>query len=454
MAPAEAALSGLLSSARASDHATAVTRERVVRWSEFKRCTARLARFIAASQAQRWVLACADPLVFAAALFAAWHAGKTAVIPPGFQAGTLRSLALADDAVLDDETAASAPDSPFEFQPLDAARAQVELYTSGSSGRPQRVVKQLRQLEAEVETLECMWGRMMANAAIVSTVPHHHIYGLLFHLLWPLAYGRAFDTEAAGMPDALCERVQALRDTVIVASPARLARFPELGTLTALRPSPRLIFCSGGPLPATAVRSYVDALGMAPVEVYGSTETGGLAWRQQPTPDSAWTPLPGVRVARATDGALLVSSPHLTQGVEARVEDEVQLLDDGRFVLRGRLDRVVKIEEKRVSLPEIEGRLRAHPWVRDAAVIALRSRRHELAAAIVLSEDGAHQMTIRGKRAMGRALRESLSAFYDPVLLPRRWRFPAELPRNERGKVAQYLLRALFAKDNHGPVAT
>jgi acyl-coenzyme A synthetase/AMP-(fatty) acid ligase len=43
------------------------------------------------------------------------------------------------------------------------------------------------------------------------------------------------------------------------------------------------------------------------------------------------------------------------------MDDGIELMPDGRFRLLGRLDRVVKIEEKRLSLPEMEARLAASP---------------------------------------------------------------------------------------------
>ena len=46
---------------------------------------------------------------------------------------------------------------------------------------------------------------------------------------------------------------------------------------------------------------------------------------------------------------------------------------DGRFRLAGRLDRVVKLDGKRVSLPELEARLALHPYVGAAAVAPLRT---------------------------------------------------------------------------------
>lgn len=43
--------------------------------------------------------------------------------------------------------------------------------------------------------------------------------------------------------------------------------------------------------------------------------------------------------------------------------DAARIHADGRFELLGRLDRIVKLEEKRISLPMLEQALMAHAWV-------------------------------------------------------------------------------------------
>ncbi len=86
----------------------------------------------------------------------------------------------------------------------------------------------------------------------------------------------------------------------------------------------------------------------APVEIYGSSETGGIAWRQT---ESLWQPLPGVQLALNTEGALRIDSPWLALGQTEQTADAAELFADGRFALRGRLDRIIKLEEKRISLP-------------------------------------------------------------------------------------------------------
>src|SRR5438105_3258967 len=57
-------------------------------WRHFAQRCAALAAHLAARSERRWALCCEDPYAFACALFAVWHCGRIAVVPPNFQAGT------------------------------------------------------------------------------------------------------------------------------------------------------------------------------------------------------------------------------------------------------------------------------------------------------------------------------------------------------------------------------
>ncbi|MBA4092976.1 MAG: AMP-dependent synthetase [Candidatus Accumulibacter sp.] len=439
----------LLADGRDADRPVCRDGARLVPWSAFAgRVGAQTAAF-AARPETRWLLVSAHPLDFLVQLFALLHAGKQAVIPPNTQPGTLAQLAGAYDAVAADAPPATASPPLMPLSPLVAADAIVDLYTSGSTGEPKRVRKTLAQFEAEIDALETLWGATLGDAVVVATAPHHHIYGLLFRLLWPLAAGRAFDAATCAHPDTLGERLALLRDTALVSSPAQLARLPELVPLASLQPAPRLVFSSGGPLPAAAAAAFRNQLGQAPTEVFGSTETGGIAWRRQEdgADGTLWTPLPGVDVGADDDGALALRSPFLPSNAPWRMDDAVELLADGRFHLRGRLDRIVKIEEKRLSLPDLEARLGAHPWVAAAAAVALAGRRQTIGVVLVLTAEGRAQLAARGRRDAALELRRHLAEHFEAVLLPRRWRFPEQLPFNERGKLTQAELAALFAGD-------
>lgn len=441
------ALHTLLAEGRSANHPVCHDGSRVVDWDEFSaRVAARAANF-SERRELRWLLAGDDALDFAVSLLALLHAGKQVVIPPNAQAGTLAQLAGAFDSRADgapvEHTSARLP-----LAAIDPQTAIIDLYTSGSTGAPKRIRKTLAQFDAEVAILEQLWGAALGRASVVATAPHQHIYGLLFRLLWPLSAGRPFDNVTCAHPDTLGERLALLRDCALVSSPAQLARLPELVPLASLQPVPKIIFSSGGPLSATTAAHY-HRLGVAPVEVFGSTETGGIAWRrQQGQPDSeSWTPFPGIKVDRQHDGALSLRSPFLADDAPWRMDDAVELLPSGRFRLCGRLDRIVKIEEKRLSLPDMEARLLDHPWVSQVALLALTGKRQSVGAVVVLRDAGRQQLAARGRRHAAQQLRRHLGEHFETVLLPRRWRFPEQLPVDERGKLTRDALLELFAED-------
>lgn len=399
---------------------------------------------------RRWLLATGNAWDFAVGLLALWAEGRVAVVPPNGLPDTRAALRDAFEAVLADE----APGAPgaageawLDLRELPSAEARpvarlegcLELCTSGSSGEPRRVPKDLAQLAAEVETLEACFGARAAGALVLGTVPHHHIYGLLFRLLWPLCAGRVWQAEASSDPERLGRDLESADALLLVGSPAHLGRLHRLLDLAPHRERLREVFCSGGPLAAEDAEAYRRVIGEAPLEVYGSTETGGIAWRRRgpEDPEGTWTPFPGSTVDRDDAGALRVVSPN-TGGLPVALPDAVDFLPDGRFRLRGRLDRVVKLEEKRVSLPEVEACLRAHPLVRDAAVAVLQGHRAFLGAVVVPAPG------VAGDRALREALRAHLARRFDPVALPRRWRFPAALPFDARGKLPAQALRALL----------
>ncbi|MDR1709865.1 MAG: AMP-binding protein [Candidatus Accumulibacter sp.] len=439
------ALHAMLAQGRPAGRPVSHDGRRYVDWKEFSARAAGLARVLRARPEVRWLLTSDDPLDFAVELFALFHAGKQAVVPPNAREGTLASLAAAFDARVD---ALAAAPAPGRLEAFDPRAAIIDLYTSGSTGENKRVRKTLAQFEAEVAVLETLWGEKIGASVLVATAPHRHIYGLLFRLFWPLASGRVFDAVTCADPGTLRARLALFGEAALVSSPAQLTRLPEWLPLAELRPRPAAIFSSGAPLPAAAALALKDGLGEAPIEIFGSTETGGVAWRQQDGGDGdLWTPFPCHGVGRSPGGALTLVSPFLDSADALEMDDGIELRADGRFRLLGRLDRVVKIEEKRLSLPEMEARLAQHPWVEAAAVTTLAGRRQILGAALVLNETGRERLQRHGRRAVAGDLRGHLAGHFDAVLLPRRWRFPDRLPVDERGKLTAAALAALFVEE-------
>ncbi|PLP99300.1 AMP-dependent synthetase [Cupriavidus pauculus] len=407
----------------------------------------------AAQAGQRWALYLDQPEPFAAALLGAWHAGKQVVLPGDNRAETLAALRDTVDGLAGDlpeglqaEAGLPGAEPAFDWPPLSPDDTWVTLFTSGSTGAPVALPKRLAQLDAELRALQQAFGaRLPADVRILTTVSHQHIYGLLFTILWPLAAGRAIPQSRLAFLEELVSQCAAdPRPAILVSSPAHLRRMPAGLDWTATRGVLRAVFSSGGPLPAEASADVLRLAGVSPIEVFGSSETGGIAWRQRQLHNDAWTPLPDV-AWRLQDGHLAVRSAHLADDDWYVCADRALPTQDGGFVLAGRADRIVKIEEKRISLTAVEQRLATSPLVREARVAMIATAVGERVGAVVVLDDaGQRLLDGAGRPAVVRALRQCLAPAVDPLALPRRWVFPRELPANAQGKTTDAMLRELF----------
>ncbi|MFT3668379.1 MAG: AMP-binding protein [Pseudoxanthomonas sp.] len=386
-----------------------------------------------------------DATRFASALFGAWHAGKTVVLPGDALPGTQARLQSRVDGFAGDWPGASAlheheaGDGPLA--PLDPEATRLVVFTSGSTGEPVAIEKRLRQLDAEVHALESALGAGLGDVAIHGTVSHQHIYGLLFRVLWPLAAGRAI-VPRAFFPEDLLAAMDG-HEAVLVASPAHLKRLPAQLDWPSVHGRLRAVFSSGGALPAEAAHEVARLLGVPPVEILGSSETGGIAWRRWDEEQPAWRPLPGVEW-RLAEGVLEVQSPHLAEPAWWRSQDRVEADGAGCFRLLGRADRIVKVEERRVSLDALERQIQAHPAVREARVLLLGGQRSALAAVVAVNAETGVPDDAAGRRALANALSRHLAGAQDAVTRPRRWRFVPSMPTNAQGKVTEAALTALF----------
>ncbi|WP_236195578.1 acyl-CoA synthetase family protein [Pseudomonas glycinae] len=385
-----------------------------------------------------------DAADLAVALLGAWRAGVSVLLPSDLQAQTRQrwsndvDLWLTDQA--DDARLSDLQQPALPAAELDLDQCCLSLCTSGSSGEPKRIDKSLRQLANEVEALEQLWGADLGEACILGSVATQHIYGLLFRVLWPLCAGRPFLRKQLAFPEDLQRASREHPAFAWVASPALLKRMGDNLDWPALS-AVRRVFSSGGALPADAAKSLHQLLGQWPTEILGSSETGGIAWRQG---ESLWQPFAGVELSQDSDGALLIASPYLPAGHVEHTADAARIQADGRFELLGRLDRIVKLEEKRISLPMLEQALVAHDWVAEARLGVVQENRASLGALLVLSESGLFALREHGRRSLTETLRRHLGDHCEALALPRRWRLLRQMPLTSQGKLPQADVEALL----------
>ena len=400
---------------------------------------------------QRYALYTEDAYPFAVLLFALFHAGKQAWIPGNNRPGTAQQLLHLNCQLLGDWDVnklfdyhlSAVDDSTVSLSPLNLEETRLVIFTSGSTGQPKPIEKRLIQFQLEIAVLEKQWGQQLGYAEVLATVSHQHIYGLLFRVLWPLSAGRCFHSPIYINPETLIHNI---KDTACwVASPAQLKRLDEQSPWDGIAEL-TMVFCSGGALHGNARQQIKAHSGQQVIEVYGSSETGGIGWRQH---DTAWQLFDGMRLSCFRDGRWWLYSPYLatTENEAFQLDDQLNVQDDGRFILHGRLDRIVKIEEKRLSLSELEQRLTDTPWFAEAFTLTIAKNRDWVGAALVLTEAGLEQLKTVGRNALIKRMRATLYQWFEPIVLPRKWLFLDTMPLTVQGKIDQDLLKALLETD-------
>lgn len=386
-----------------------------------------------------------DGLAFSIWFIALAMAGKHIVLAPDAQPTTLAlAMQYCDWQAPHQLQESQSSTTPTCLTITLPAHAQVSFFTSGSTNQPKLITKTLTQLLREVTTLEQEFGAKLSSTALAAgTVSMQHIYGLLFRLLWPLCQNRPFYAQQL----SYLEQWQALlqqHQVLFIASPAHLARFDDLPLLANDTAHIAAIFSSGGPLADDVPAHYMQVLGQAPIEVFGSTETGGIAYRQRSQAYSYWQAFNGITLTQDERGALHVTSPHLSaEQPSFQTEDRVQLHANGSFILLGRLDRIVKLEEKRLSLPELEQYCLDSELVAEVSALLLDKPKKQLVLAVVLSAAG-NALLQQGKLAVNQQLKRHLLQRFERVMLPKRFRYIAALPYNAQGKLPRAQLEALF----------
>ncbi|MEM0515874.1 AMP-binding protein [Pseudoalteromonas sp. YIC-827] len=394
-----------------------------------------------------------DSIEFAARLLALAQLPVDIILPPNNQPQTLCDLQASTHLYAGDLQG----NCPPAFTSVDALSPDLALaddlhwpgmirdagrlvfFTSGSSGPAKAIYKSWDAINLELQTLEQSFkGTEQQSLSFIAMVSHQHIYGLLFKLLWPMRYGHFFEASSYQYPEHLAKRLSENQRWLVVASPAQLSRLVDDNVLVAKRAQIERIFSSGGPLADADAITLAEQFRQGVVQVYGSTETGGIGYRSVlSTAATPWQPFAGISL-RTDEGRLVLQSPLIDEPIRL-LDDKGQVLDDGRFLLLGRADRTVKVAEKRVDLVGMEARLRQHPLVRACALLQLPTGR--LGALVALSTDAKEQVPSKEVTVQ---LKVWLGQEFEAVCVPRKWRYFEQLPYNSQGKLIYSQLEQYF----------
>jgi len=290
--------------------------------------------------------------------------------------------------------------------PLQLAYA---IYTSGSTGNP----------KAGLNTHQGICNRLLWMQEMFRLTPQDRVLQKtsfsfdvsVWEFFWPLITGSCIVLacpEGHKDPEYLAQLIQDQKVTTMHFVPSMLRLFLEVAGIENCS-SLRQVICSGEALPQEFAKLFTSRFPGVPLyNLYGPTEAAidVTAWRYgddtgHPTVpigrpianiqtyvlDRHMTPLPvgvagelhlgGIGVGRGylhrpdLTAEKFIADPFSTQpgGRLYRTGDLVRWLPDRTLEFLDRIDNQVKIRGYRIELGEIEAQLRAHPSVKDVAVV-------------------------------------------------------------------------------------
>jgi len=302
----------------------------------------------------------------------------------------------------------------------------VRLFTGGSTGRPQMWSKTVRNLLGEAAYQADAFGYGEGDR-IVATVPAFHIYGLLYSLLAPLISEATVSAEMPSYPREIKAACDECRATILVSVPVHYRAMRETGVFC--RPQ-RAALSSAGPLDPADADAFFAHTGTGVIEIYGSTETGGIAARCRADGQQELHPFSVVDwkiAARRLHVRSDFLSPELPLDAAGffKTGDRAAETKEGGFVLLGREDGIVKVGGKRIDAEEIRERILSVEGVRDAVVVVLPTHTGRQAAFGALVEGDVEPA----------ALRRHLADRLEPQAIPRQFRVVEKIPVTPAGKL-------------------
>ncbi|WP_119328431.1 AMP-binding protein [Cysteiniphilum halobium] len=309
-------------------------------------------------------------------------------------------------------------------------------FTSGSTGKPKKITKKFKHLINEVSILNNFFY-LDKEQMVTSSVHHQHLYGFVFYFLWPSLIGQPIYSQRIELSEELAQLSTTNHQFIFISSPALLSRLTFQKNLSNIT-----CFSAGSLLKSEIALSLNKHLKLTINEILGSSETGIIAWRQQLN-DPLWQCFDDVRITQNGDHSLRVYAdsflePFIDTG------DLIELIELNRFILQGRKGRIVKLEDKRLSLTELESKLKTHTWVNDCYALKLEKSREYIGVFIVLSLSGKQQKEHLTVLAFNNTLRHFLSHWFEKILLPKSFRYGDEIPLNSQSKIDHEAILQLF----------
>jgi long-chain acyl-CoA synthetase len=306
---------------------------------------------------------------------------------------------------------------------LGHASQRLTFRTSGSSGTPKPCLHDLASLEQEVEFLGVL---LAGRRRVFSAVPAHHLYGFLFTVLLPARWGGVDVRDVRQVtPQALAAGL--VPGDLLISHPAHWALLARHGGPL----SPGVVGVSStAPCPAGLAEQLTTTCGLQRlVQVYGSSETAGIGWRD--TAGGPFRLMPHWSRLCGDDGALQRRLPQGGHG-PVLLQDHLDWRDAAHFTVGGRRDQAVQVGGINVFPARVRQVLLAHAAVQEAVVRRMSADEGERLKAFVVPRAGVDRQRLVDELALW------VAQHLTPPERPKAFTLGDRLPINAMGKVADW----------------
>ncbi|MEM9243890.1 MAG: AMP-binding protein [Pseudomonadota bacterium] len=352
----------------------------------------------------------------------------------------------------------------------DKATGQLLLHTSGTTGKPKRVVLRVEQLMASVEDIQQSYGLTSADRSL-TVMPLFHIHGIVAGLLTPLLTGGSLVLLGQGFDVvAFYEALKRYAPTWYSAVPTMhhsIVHYAQARHPAKIAHTLRFIRSSSMALPQVIADGLRQYFAVPVYQAYGMTEAAHqIATQQKDCPNTPASVgyLTGVTVQirdEATGkpllaeakGVIWICSRHVIahyeglkpseSGVDSagffNTGDIGYLSEAGELFIVSRIKELINKGGEKLSPVEIEEVLLTHPAIDQAVCFALEDAYYgeDVGAAVVLKA---------GKQASEAAMREYVGYTLSQAKIPRTIYILDQLPKGRTGKLQRIGLEARLKK--------
>ena len=313
------------------------------------------------------------------------------------------------------------------MQSLNKNHDAITFKTSGSTGIEKDISHQWLELLQEVR----FFSNLFQNSRrVVSFVPCHHIYGLLFTVILPRILAVPvldFRFKSIGQIISSLEP-----NDLIVSIPVQWRYFNDsMASDYKINSSNIQGLTSTAPCPPELIQLLRKRGIQTITEIFGSSETSGIGYRQ--SPHSPYRLLPFLNYIKDQD----ILEKKLPSGDTRIIDtvDNLEWIDNRRFKPVNRKDGSVQIAGMNVKPEYIAQKINEHPDVLTCAVRMMNPEEGDRLKAFIVPKD--RQICDSKQNEIKKWIRNNLLSVERPAAII----FGNALPRNEMGKLKDFQIK-------------